>query len=201
MTALTVVYLKSTGHILAALTRAEPPAAGEPLITLLGSHLSWHGTGQATVDVAFHAPLLDAATVDDKWPDVSRSGTPLATPLIDPQAFQVVQDPQNKTPPKVTKFATAFGAPAAHLNLVATPAPRLTVTLANVSSSASLPAIVVLQKVTIPSQAGTVLPPTTVTGAVYGTVVANSGFNAGDTWSVFVFVQGMPPAVIDRKVL
>jgi hypothetical protein len=199
MTALTVVYLTSTGHVLAALTRATPPEAGESLDTLLGSHLPWHGTGQAAADVAFPASLLAAATVDDTWPDVSQSGTPLATPLIDPQAFQFVQDPQNKTPPQVTEFATTAGSQAAQLAL--TVASGLTVTLANVPSNTSLPAVVVLQKVTTPPQAGTVLPPTTVTGAASGTVVAGTGFTAGDTWSVFVFVQGMPPSTIIGKTL
>lgn len=198
MTALTVVYLKSTGHVLAAVTRAVPPEAGEPLKALVGAHLLWRGIGLISADVAFPAHLLAAATVDDKWPDVARSGSPLATPLIDPQLFQVVEDPQNKTPPKVTKFPTAIGDPAATLAFNATP--DLTVTLTNVPSAASLPAVVVLQQIMTSAQPGHILTKI-VPGGTSATVVA-TGFHTSEKWSAFAFIKGVPqPSPIDQQQL
>jgi hypothetical protein len=197
MTALTVVYLKDTGHVLAAVTTAVPPEGSEPVKALVGAHLPWRGTGQASVDVTFPDHLLAAVTVVENLPDISRSGVPRATPLIDPQAFQVVKDPQNKTPPKVTTFPSTAIAPTAQLAFASL---KLTVTLTNVPVTASLPAIVVLQEITTPAQAGTIVAPVTVTGATSGTTVA-TGFQTGQTWSAFAFVQGMPPAFIDEQTL
>ena len=37
MTMLTVVYLQSTGNVLATLTRAAPPGPGEPVTALVGT--------------------------------------------------------------------------------------------------------------------------------------------------------------------
>ena len=83
MSRLTVVFLKDTRHVLAALTRADPPASRRA-----GQRARRHGppdrchrrdVGHVIVPVA----NLDAVTVDDQ-PEV----------LLDPQGFQVVEDPQ-----------------------------------------------------------------------------------------------------------
>jgi hypothetical protein len=184
--------------VLAAVTRAAPPEAGEPVKALVGAHLPWRGTGQAAVDVAVPVDLLAAVTVDDIWHDVSRSGAPLATPLIDPQAFQVVVDPQNKTPPEVTKFPTAPGAPVAALAFDHT-SHDLTVTLTYVPSTASLQTVVVLQKITTPAQPGTIEQPQIIPGGTSPTVVS-AGFQAGDIWSAFAFIQGVaPPTPVNQQ--
>jgi hypothetical protein len=193
MTALTVIYLKSTGHVLAAVTCAAPPTAAEPVKALVGAHLPWGGTGQVSVNVAFPVGLLAAVTVDDTWHDVSRAGAPLATPLIDPQAFQVVVDPQNKTPPKVTEFPTAPGAPTVTLNFAT---PDLTATLTNLATP--LTAVVVLQEVTPAAQAGSIL--TAVPVPWSGAAVA-SGFISGDIWSAFVFIQGAPAGLLNKTAV
>ena len=83
MSKLTVVFLKDTGHVLAALTRADPPAAGEQVSALVGTGLPMGAIDGTSADVIVPVANLDAVTVDDQ-PEV----------LLDPQGFQVVEDPQ-----------------------------------------------------------------------------------------------------------
>ena len=112
------------------------------------------------------------------------------TVVIDPQNFQVVEDPQDQAPPKVKNF----GAPG-NVILTLDTASGAKVTVTNVPTATSLPAVVVLQKVTSPSLALTILSPVTVSGGPSGTVVADkTGFAHSDTWNMYAFVQGQPPA-------
>ena len=83
MSKLTVVFLKDTGHVLAALTRADPPTAGEQVSALVGTGLPMGAIDGTSADVIVPVANLDAVTVDDQ-PEV----------LLDPQGFQVVEDPQ-----------------------------------------------------------------------------------------------------------
>jgi hypothetical protein len=189
MSALTVVYLKTTGHVLAALTRAAPPEGAEQVNAFVGANLPVRGIGTTPADFAFPANLLDAVTLDDSLP--------LA--VIDPQAFQVVQDPQDKTHPKVTQFLGTASAPATTLSLDATSG--ATVTVKNVPPTTSLQAVVILQKVTAPAQAATIYPPVTVTGDPNGTVVdSKAGFAAGETWNFYALVQGTPPSSLSKTL-
>ncbi len=188
MSALTVVYLTTTGHVLAALTRAAPPEGAEQVEAFVGANLPVRGIGTTPADFAFPANLLAAVTLGDSLP--------LA--VIDPQAFQVVEDPQDKAHPKVTQFLVTT-APAATLTLDTTSGAK--VKLTNVPPTTSLQAVVILQKVTTPAQAVTIPPPVTVTGDPNGTIVADKKeFAAGETWNFYAFVQGAPPSSLSQAL-
>ncbi len=180
MSKLTVVYLKDTGHVLAALTRADPPPGDEPVTALVGGGLPVSAVGAKPADFTMPAKDLDTLTVDDDRPEV----------LIDPQKFQVVKDPQGLAPPTVTYVGVQGGSVSLNLDT----ASGATVTVTDVSSATSLPAVVVLQKVTSPSLPPTVLAPVTVAVGPAGTVVAGStGFAKNDRWNLVAFVQGQRP--------
>jgi hypothetical protein len=185
VSALTVVYLKATGHVLAALTRAAPPVGDEPVTALVGSSMAVPGVSRTPADVAIPAVLLAAATVDGNQTDV----------VISPQSFQVVEDPADKSHPKVENVGT----PGTDLTLDTASGAK--VTLTSSSSPPSLLAVVVLQKVTSPALAATILSPVVISGGPDGTIVADStGFVTGDTWNMFAFVQGQPPVSISKKL-
>jgi hypothetical protein len=189
MSALTVVYLKATGHVLAALTRAAPPEGAEQVNAFVDANLPMRGIGTTPADFAFPANLLAAVTLDDSLPQV----------VIDPQAFQVVEDPQDKTHPKVTQFLGTASAPATSLSLEA--GSGATVKLTNVPATTSMQAVVILQKVTTPAQAVTIPPPVTVTGDPNGTVVADkAGFAVGEKWNFYALVQGTPPSSLSKTL-
>jgi hypothetical protein len=185
MSKLTVVYLKDTGHVLAALTRANPPAAAEPVSALVGTGLPVSFMGGLSLDVSFPAQDLAAVTVDDR-PDV----------VIAPQDYQVVQDPQSQAPPQVNDLGSPH-----QVTFAITASAGATVAVAN----ARLPARVVLQKATSATSAPTVSAPTVVSQVDIGpgsTVVAGpSGFTAGDTWNMYVLVQGLAPTAGKVTVL
>jgi hypothetical protein len=186
MSKLTVVYLKDTGHVLAALTRADPPAGDEPVSALVGAGLPVSAIAETSAGVTLPAQGLTAVTVDDDQPEA----------LINPQNFQVVPDPQGQGPPQVKNV----GGTGQVVVSVSTSGAKVTVT--NVPSATSLPAVVVLQNVKSPSVAPEILSPVTVTVGPGGTVVSGStGFAAGDTWNMFAFVQGLPPAASGAKKL
>jgi hypothetical protein len=190
MSALTVVYLESTRNVLAALTRAAPPGVGEAVKALVGTSLPVRAVGLTTTHFAFPASLLAAVTVDDTLPSV----------VIDPQAFQVTDDPQDKTLHEVEPYPPATpSSPAVTVTLDTSNG--AVVTLQNVTTTTSLSAVVVLQKVTTPPQAARILTPVTVTGSLSGTTVAPaSGFLAGETWEFSAFVRGMPPNAISQAL-
>jgi hypothetical protein len=201
MSKLTVVYLKDAGHVLAALTRADPPAGDEPVSALIGAGLPVSAIAGTPAPVTLPAQYLAAVTVDDDQPPTP-GGLDV---LINPQNFQVVLDPQGQRPPKVQDV----GGGQVDLKITTSGA---TVTVTNVTSATSLPAVVVLQKVPSPSPPATgppnllspvtnVLSPVTVTVGG-GTVVSGStGFAQGDTWNMFAFVQGLPPTASGTKTL
>ena len=56
MTKLTAVYLTKTLHVLAALTRTDPPQGDEPVSALIGTGLPVRFIGQLPVNVTFHVP-------------------------------------------------------------------------------------------------------------------------------------------------
>lgn len=179
MSKLTVVFLKDTKHVLAALTRADPPAAGEQVSALVGAGLPVGAIDGASADVVVPVANLDAVTVDDQ-PEV----------LLNPQGFQVVEDPQKLTPSTVT----SVGVSGSTVGLAISHALGASVTVTNVPSAISLRAVVILQKVASPSLAPLILVSTVTVGS--NTVVAApNGFVTGDTWNMSAFVQTLRPAV------
>jgi hypothetical protein len=177
MTKLTVVFLKDSKHVLAALTRADPPAANEPVSALVDTGLPLAVIEGTPADVTIPVAYLDAVTVDDQ-PEV----------LLNPQGFQVVQDLQKLLPPKVTSVGVIGS--AVTLLISAANGAAATVTGA---PTTSLTAVVVLQKVTAPSPALIVVRPVTVGSS---TVVDPPGvYVAGDQWNVYAFVQTLKPTV------
>lgn len=190
MSALTVVYLSSTLNVLAALTRAAPPGADEAVTALVGTSLPVRAVGPTSTHFAFPASLLAAVTVNDTLPDV----------VVDPQAFQVADDPQGKNVPQVQPYPPAIpSSPTVSLALDTTNG--AVVKLLNVTPATSLQAAVVLQKITTPPQAARILAPVTVTGSSSGTNVADaSGFSTNETWEFSAFVPGMPPNAISKTL-
>ena len=188
MSKLTVVFLKDTGHVLAALTRADPPASAEPVSALVNKGLPVSAVDGTPADVILPAANLAAVTVADDQPEV----------LINPQNFQVIQDPQGQAPPQVKNV----GVPGSTITLTLDAASGATVTVTGMPSATSLPAVVVLQKVTSPSLAPTILAPVTVTVGSGGTVVSDqTGFAANDRWNMLAFVQGLRPVASGVKTL
>jgi hypothetical protein len=188
MSVLTVICLDSTQNVLAALTRAVPPGAGEAVATLVGTSLPVRAVGPTPTHLAFPASLLAAVTVNDTQPDV----------VVDPQAFQVIDDPQDKTVHEVQPYPpTTPSSPIVNLKLDTTNG--AVVTLQHVAAGTSLQGVVVLQKITTPPQAATILAPVTVTDA--GTpVAAATDFATGETWEFSAFVPGIPPNAISQTL-
>jgi hypothetical protein len=179
MSKLTVVYLKDTGHVLAALTRADPPAAAEPVGGLVNKALPMSAVDMTAADITVPVANLASVTVDDTLPEV----------LTSPQNFQVVQDQQTQAV-RVKNFGVGGGTVSVALDH----ASGATVTVTSVPSATSLPAVVVFQKITSPSLPLTILAPVTITVGSSGTVVCDqTGFVAGDKWNVYAFVQTLLP--------
>jgi hypothetical protein len=177
MSALTVVFLKDTGHVLAALTRADPPAPGEPVGALVDTGLPLATIDGTTTDVTIPVGNLDAVTVDDQ-PEV----------LLNPQGFQVIQDPQKVLPPKVTSVGVGGSTVTLSISTTNGAAVKVTVTGGLVTS---LTAVVVLQNVTTPSPALIVVRSVTVGSS---TVVDPPGvYGSGEKWNMYAFVQGLVP--------
>lgn len=170
MSKLTVVYLKDAGHVLAALTRADPPQQAEPASALVGIGLPVRFIDNLPADVTLPAQDLATVTVDDQ-PEV----------VVGPQGFQVVQDSQGQ--PQVTNVGAA-----SHVTLAIDTSAGATVTLSN----ATLPAMVVLQKVASPSLPPTIVSPVTV-GPGGTVVLGKAGFTTGQKWNMYLFVQGLQP--------
>jgi hypothetical protein len=63
MSKLTVVFLKDTGHVLAALTRADPPASAEAVSALVNKGLPVSAVDGTPADVILPAASLAAVTV------------------------------------------------------------------------------------------------------------------------------------------
>jgi hypothetical protein len=186
MSVLTVVYLDSTRNVLAAVTRAAPPGAAEPASTFVGNSLPVRAVGLTSTHFALPVTLLAAATVDDTLPGV----------VIEPQAFQLVDDPQNKALHQVTPFPQATTT-SPTVGLALDTIDGAVVTLQNVTPGTSLQAVVVLQNVTTQPQAARILAKVNVTDA--GTPVAPStDFAPGETWEFSAFVSGMPPNAISQ---
>jgi hypothetical protein len=179
MSKLTVVYLIDTGHVLAALTRADPPTAAEPVGALVNKGLPMSAVYVTAADITVPVANLASVTVDDTLPEV----------LTSPQNFQVVRDQQTQAV-QVKNFGVGGGVVAMALDH----ASGATVTVTNVPSATSLPAVMVFQKVTSPSLPPTILAPVTITVGSSGTLVSDqTGFVAGDKWNVYAFVQGLLP--------
>ncbi len=171
MSKLTVVFLKDAGHVLAGLTRADPPAATEPVSALIGAGFTLGPVDGASAAITIPAAMLDAVTVDDQ-PGV----------VLDPLGFQVIEDPQGLKPPTVTAAGVAGSSVNATISHLAAGA---TVTVSNMPLAA-LRAVLVLQQVTVPRPP----PRIVVTTLTVGTAqMVSGGFTAGDTWDVYAFVQ------------
>jgi hypothetical protein len=175
MSKLTVVFLKDTGHVLAALTRADPPAADEPVSALVDTGLPVAVIDGTPADVTVPVAMLDAVTVDDQ-PEV----------LFNPQDFQVVQDPQKLLPPKVTSIGVVGSAVALSISAASGAAVKVTN-----APAISLTAVVVLQKVTSPSPALIVVCPVSVGSSTV--VDPPGGYTFGEKWNMYAFVQTLRP--------
>ena len=68
MSKLTVVYLKDTGHVLAALTRADPPQPANRSARSWTRACRWPSVDGAPADFTVPVTNLDAVTVDDISP-------------------------------------------------------------------------------------------------------------------------------------
>lgn len=184
MTMLTVVYLQSTGNVLAALTRAAPPGPGEPVTALVGTSLPVRAVGSTSTQMTIPASALAAVTVNDTQPDA----------VLDPQGFQVVDDPQDKTVHLVTPIPQPTASPPPTIT------PALDVTHGAVISAAhvttaTLTVVAVLQKVTMPPQAATVIGPVTLvisSGSASFTAAPGTEL-ASATWDFAAFTAGMLP--------
>jgi hypothetical protein len=188
MSKLTVVYLKDTGHVLAALTRADPPAAAEAVRALTGAGLPIGPIDGASAAITIPAAMLHAVTVDDQ---------PGAT--LDPLGFQVVEDPQRLKPPMVT----GAGVQGSTVTLTIRQSNGATVTVTNVPSAAPLTAVVALQKAASPTPAAIIVVTTVTVGSPGVVVLPPGGFvtsdNPGglvpnDNWNMYAFVQSLRPA-------
>lgn len=179
MTKLTVVFLKDSKHVLAALTRADPPAANEPVSALVDTGLPLAVIDGTPADVTFPVAKLDAVTVDDQ-PEV----------LFDPQGFQVVLDPQNLLPPKVTSVGVVGSVVTPSISATTGAAVQVT----GPPSSPPLTAVVVLQNITAPAPTRIVVGQVTP-GSSPAVVDSKGVYKAGDKWTVYTFVQTLQPTV------
>lgn len=174
MTKLTVVYLSDTGHVLAALTRADPPSGTEQVSALVGTGLPVRFIGNLRADAIVAAQYLAVATVDDQ-PGV----------VTNPQSFVVIVDSKSQAQ---VQNAGASG----QITLAISHVSGATVT----GASAPGPAWVGLQKVTSSSLAPITLNSVTLKPGASGTVVAGpGGFVTGETWNMYALVQGVEPVV------
>lgn len=167
MTTLTVIYARSTGHVLAAVTRREPPAGDEDPAGLVGSGLPLRSVGLPTPPdmITVPADRLASAVVESD------------TVLEDPRQYQVVEVKQNdkkhelqQVKPGTVKITlTATGAKLSYPGGVDT-VPH--------------PVLVVLE------QAG---PPKILSGsipALSSTVTLLATLPAGSTWRTLTLVSG-----------
>jgi len=182
MTKLTVVQLKDTGHVLAALTRADPPQGTEPVGALVGVGLPVSSVDGVTADFTVPAQDLAPVTVDDQ-PEV----------LLNPQGFLVVQDPQGQAP-QVTNVSAS-----GQVAFAISASSGASVTVSNVTSATKLPVVVVLQNVTS-SQAPAILPTVTAAVGAATAVSGKTGFVTGDKWKTYAFVQGLSPTAEEVTV-
>jgi hypothetical protein len=185
MSKLTVVYLNDTGHVLAALTRVDPPQGTEQVGALVGTGLPVSSVGGLAADFTVPVQDLAPATVDDQL-----------EVLLNPQGFQVVQDPQGQAPPKVKNV----GVPGSSVDLTIAASSGAAVKVTGVSSPTTLQAVVVLQNVTTPNLAATILPTVTVTVGTATPVSGNTGFVTGEKWNMYAFVQGLSPTAKEVPV-
>jgi len=185
MTKLTVVQLTDTGHVLAALTRADPPQGTELADALVGAGFPVSSADGLAADFTVPAQDLTLVTIDDQ-PEV----------LLNPQGYQVVQDPQGQAPPQVKQV----GVPGSSVTPTISAGSGVAVEVTGVSSATSLPAVVVLQNVTTPNQAPIVLPTVTVTVGSPTPVSGKTGFVTTDKWNVYAFVQGLSPTAAEVTV-
>jgi hypothetical protein len=176
MSRLTAVFLKDTRHVLAALTRADPPTASEQVNALVGAGLP---IGPPVDGTTVPVAKLDAVTVDDQL-----------EVLLDPWGFQVVEDPQKLQPPTVT----TVGVMGSTVDLAISQVQGASVKVTNVPSAPSLTAVVVLQKVASSSPAPLIVVTTVPVGS-QKVVVAPGEFLTNDTWNMYAFVQTLRPAV------
>jgi hypothetical protein len=192
MSMLTVVYLQSTRNVLAALTRAAPPGPGEPVTALVGTSLPVRAVGSTSTNMTIPASALAAVTVNDTQPDA----------VLDPQGFQVVDDPQDKTVHLVTPIPPPTGSPPPTISLKLDTTNGAVMKATHVATP-TLTLVAVLQKVTMPPQAATVIGPVTLvisSGSVSFTAAPGTEFATSETWDFAVFIQAMPPQAISTTL-
>lgn len=173
MTKLTAVYLKRTSHVLAALTRTDPPQTDEPVDALIGTGLQVRFIGQLPLNLTFYARDLSAVTVDDQ-PDV----------LINRQNYQVVQDPATRA------FQVTGVGPQGLVVPDITTANGARVT---VNTAQSWPAIVVLQKLLGAGSPPPVIVPLLTVPFGPAAALPASAVASGDKWNMYALVQTLPP--------
>jgi hypothetical protein len=176
MTQLTVLYLGDTGHVVAAVTRADPSGKAPTVAELVGSGLPVRFiNGGAPIALSLPAARLAAAAVDDD-PTVPQG----------PTDYGVVETQQDgQTRHELTSQADGSG-----ITVVLNES-DVTVTIPAAAASA-LPVLVTLDKVvSAPPRPDTVV----VSGSIPvggKTVTMRAPLETGD-WDTAVFVAGMTP--------
>lgn len=174
MSALTVVYLAATGHVLAALTRTTGPPDGEPVSALVGDGLPVR-LFENSAGVTVPSNLLAAVAVDD-----DASGV-----LDDPRSQRVVEELRGgQTVHELISLGPA--------NSVAVDATGVTVGASSVVT-ATRPVVVVLE------QPGTRLVREDAIPVGQNQVEVQVPVAPG-TWQVVAFVAGQGLAVNEATV-
>lgn len=181
MGTLTVIHVTRTGHAVAALTRAAPPPAAEPVIALAGAGLPLRVLGVAgpnQIDaLTVPADLLAAVEID------RGSGV-----LDDPRAFRVVE--VQRSGQRVMELQ-GFTDTAA-LALSATEA---TVTLTGVVTIA----VVATSVAVVMEQPGTRIVREGVIPVGAGSVTLPAAVAPGE-WKAVAFVTGRAPATLVQSL-
>jgi hypothetical protein len=137
MTTLTVLYVRDTDSVVAALTQTAPPAATQSASDLVGRGLRMRGLGK--IDITLAADRLALAVIDAD-PGV----------LVNPRGFYVEPTPQNPGKLKLTpvqasaavKLSLSLSAAGADLTRTVTGAPmQVLLVLEKIASPAPDPVI------------------------------------------------------------
>jgi hypothetical protein len=184
MTELTVLYLRDTGNVLAAITRADPSGRAQTVAELVGASLPLRFIdGGTPMALSLPAARLAAATVDDD-----------PTVVQGPTDYGVVEKKEDgETKYQLTSQADSTGV------VVVLRGSEVDITIPTAPITAARPVLVVLEKVVAsPPRPATVI----VSGSIpvgSQAVTLNAQLETGD-WDTAAFVQGMTPYTTQETV-
>jgi len=191
-TKMTVVYVKSTGHIVAAVTRTNASGPSPTKKELVGDGIRFRlaPNGTPTPVATFVIPVDDLDTLDLDAHDVGATPLSVAINLAVTPSGSTIGSPQIL--PTLNPWTGTGSLPSTNLTTKASP---LVVNIPNPPAPASLPYYVVV------SDPLTVLGfPATTKGTLAAT--GNTSFNltitnlaSSKTYAALVLVQGMLPYV------